>query len=108
MECVSESDYKIKRLRGRKNTSIVHFNWLKPCVPVTRFASTEEDIHSPSEEEIHGLDRNFSSHTPLQQQHIFGRHLELVDETDETVLPPAVSSGECTPESPPQPQTLSR
>lgn len=98
LECVSESDYKIKGLRGKKKTSIVHFNRLKPCVPGTRFADGEVPAE-PSQNE------NLSPRTPLQQQHTFGEDLEIVEETDETLLPPAVGPGELPPE-PPSPPPL--
>ena len=34
---LSENDYRIKKLTGRKTVQVVHFDRLKPCDPTTRF-----------------------------------------------------------------------
>ena len=43
LEKISDSDYKIKGLRGRKQCH-VHFDRLKRCIPGTRF---DNDINDP-------------------------------------------------------------
>ena len=34
---LSETDYRVKKITGRKTIRIVHFNWFKRCDPATRF-----------------------------------------------------------------------
>ena len=34
---LSETDYHVKKITGRKTIRVVHFNWLKHCDPATRF-----------------------------------------------------------------------
>ena len=48
IEMITDSDYKIKGLRGRKQCHIVHFNRLKLCTPGTRFEhSIDEEEYDP-------------------------------------------------------------
>ena len=70
IEKISDSDYKIKGLRGRKQTHIVHFDRLKLCTPGTRFESELDDSeHQPS------TDANEQSTTPQ----VFGQDMELLE-----------------------------
>jgi len=39
---LSDCDYHIKGLCGRKQLHVVHFNRLKPCTPGMRFSNTEQ------------------------------------------------------------------
>lgn len=49
LEKISDSDYKIKGLRGRKQCHIVHFDRLKRCTPGTRFDNEIDDPDSQTE-----------------------------------------------------------
>ena len=51
LERVSNSDYRIKSLSGKKQVQIVHFDRLKPCTPGTRFNDTITDQSQSHEHE---------------------------------------------------------
>ena len=40
---LSDSDYRVKALRGQKRVQVVHFDRLKLCVPGTRFPGDPEE-----------------------------------------------------------------
>ena len=67
---LSDSDYRIKALRGQKRVQVVHFDRLKLCVPGTRFPSDPEESpdQAPSEQPV-------NQSTPGT----FGQGMELLD-----------------------------
>ena len=65
---LSESDYKVKGLRGMKKTHIVHFNRLL-CTPGTRFRG--EAVPTP--EEVPATSRS------ALQEHVIGQDLDMPD-----------------------------
>ena len=71
---ISESDYKIKALRGRRSCHIVHFDRLKLCAPNTRFETDLDD-----EETRLGFPVVPQTTTP----HIFGRDMDIVESDHE-------------------------
>ena len=72
---LSDCDYRIKGLRGRKQLHVVHFNRLKPCTPGMRFSNPEQiaDQDDPTP-----LDHNMVPDS-------FGNDMELIE--DESELP---------------------
>ena len=72
VERIAESDYRIKGLRGRKRTLIVHFDRLKLCTPGTRFTIPFNDPPS----------------SPLSQPHsLSDPHMELLPDLTEPEEP---------------------
>ena len=69
---LSESDYKVKGLRGKKKTRVVHFNRLKLCTPGTRFLGLGETVPTPEE-------LPETSQSALQDQHVIGQDLDMPD-----------------------------
>ena len=76
IERVTESDYRIKHLRGRKKTLIVHFDRLKPCTPGTRFITPLDD---PFDDDPPPLDRPLDRPPDLLPPPTFGVDMELSD-----------------------------
>jgi len=72
---LSDYDYCIKGLHGRKQLHVVHFNQLKPCTPGMRFSNPEQiaDQDDPTP-----LDHNMVPDS-------FGNDMELIE--DESELP---------------------
>ena len=91
MENISDCDYRIKPLHGRKPTTVVHFNRLKPCVPGTRF---EPELPSPSPEERHE-----QSEAAPEHPEPVGSRLEIIDTPSGPGLPDAENDDE--PQPPP-------
>ena len=78
LDNLSDTDYRIKPLQGKKSTIVVHFNRLKPCVPGTRFDQqfgqeerNEPEQSAPSQELLEPV----------------GTHLEIVDSDDDVAVP---------------------
>ena len=74
---LSEADYRIKEVYGKKMPSVVHFDRLKLCQPGTRFPQHGD-----------GSDNEISQGNSLQQEqptNIFD--LELVHSDDDIILP---------------------
>ena len=70
LEKISDADYRIEEMFGKKPSEIVHFNRLKRCHPDTRFprqTALSDDLHVP--------DRG-TEHLPLYSNF----ELELVDQ----------------------------
>ena len=84
IEKMSECDYKIKKLTGRKTVRVVHFNRLKLCDPGTRF-SDFTSVSSPS-----------SSPAPTGID-LFGQHLELLDNSSNVEFAPTPPSNLADP-----------
>ena len=82
IERVSESDYRIKGLRGRRRTHIVHFDRLKLCAPGTRFLTA-----------VDGDSAAGHPHTPtptnLSTPDVFGEDMQLITTETEQPQPPA-------------------
>ena len=74
LERVSNSDYRIKSLSGKKRVQIVHFDRLKPCTPGTRFNDTITDQSQSHEHE--------SDTSPV------GSQLEIIDTGEDEQRPP--------------------
>ena len=68
--CLSDSDYRVKVLRGQKRVQVVHFDRLKLCVPGTRFPSDPEE--SPDQA---ASEQSLNQSTPG----IFGQGMDLLD-----------------------------
>ena len=77
VERIAESDYRIKGLRGKKRTLIVHFDRLKLCTPGTRFTIPFDDTPS------HLL----SQPQTLSDPHTFGEDMELLHDLAEPEEP---------------------
>ena len=67
---LSDSDYRVKALRGQKQVQVVHFDRLKLCVPGTRFPSGPEE--SPDQA---ASEQSLNQSTPGT----FGQDMELLD-----------------------------
>ena len=74
---ISESDYRIKKLRGNRRLQIVHFNRLKACLPGTRFDD------QPPEHETGGV-----SESTDDGPNVFGQDMEPLDDDSEEDTPP--------------------
>ena len=65
---LSESDYKVKGLRGTKKTHVVHFNRLKLCTPGTRFLGeavpTPEELPATSRSVLHDQGPDIDTNDP--------------------------------------------
>ena len=80
VERISDSDYKVKGLRGKKQSHIVHFDRLKPCTPGTRFQSEIEEPENQS-------DPANGEHVSLGTPQIFGEDMQLLDTGTERRYP---------------------
>lgn len=76
---VSDSDYRIKGLRGCKRTHIVHFDHLKLCAPGTRFLTAVDDDCATE---------NPQTPTPATPD-VFGKDMQLLTTETEQPQPPA-------------------
>jgi hypothetical protein len=75
LEKISDSDYKIKGLRGRKQCRIVHFDRLKLCTPGTRFDDILDDPDPPPDP------------VPNEQMttaDVFGQDMEILEDDELT------------------------
>ena len=95
---LGDSDYRVKKLTGRKKTQVVHFNRLKRCDPETRF-----DGCSPNHP---GTPDN-----PPSGPDIFGQDMEPLDSDPDDVPvapPPAPPPTAPAPAIPPTPRYPAR
>ena len=95
---LGDSDYRVKKLTGRKKTQVVHFNRLKRCDPETRF-----DGCSPNHP---GTPDN-----PPSGPDIFGQDMEPLDNDPADVPvapPPAPPPPAPAPAIPPAPRYPAR
>jgi hypothetical protein len=95
---LSDCDYKIKGLRGKKKTHVVHFNRLKPCAPGTRFMGEMPDEPDSSEASLRTL---------LQDQHVIGQDLDMPD-TDSLPEDPPLLEDPSLPDNPTLPASPTR
>ena len=78
IERISDSDYRIKGLRGRQRTQIVHYDLLKLCAPGTRFLTAIGD--EPAVED---------TQPATTTSDVFGQDMELINpETERQPAPP--------------------
>ena len=70
VEKISDSDYKIKGLRGRKQCHIIHFDRLKLCTPGTRF---ENELVEPE------IQPDSVTNEQLIIPQTFGQDMELLE-----------------------------
>ena len=84
IEKMSECDYKIKKLTGRKTVRVVHFNRLKLCDPGTRFSDFTSVASPSSPPAPTGID-------------LFGQHLELLDNSSNVEFAPTPPSNLANP-----------
>ena len=78
IERISDSDYRIKGLRGRQRTQIVHYDRLKLCAPGTRFLTAIGD--EPAVED---------TQPATTTSDVFGQDMELINpETERQPAPP--------------------
>ena len=75
LDKISDSDYKIKGLRGKKQCHIVHFDRLKLCTPGTRF---DNDIDDPD------THPDSMANEQTTTSHIFGQDMDILADDEPT------------------------
>ena len=81
IERVSECDYRLKAIQGKKNLIIVHFNRLKLCSPGTRFSRDKEERIKVSPQ----VTCESNTHLPTKD---VGEELVLLDDDEATYRDP--------------------